>query len=114
MPVNPPTNPDADIGVTGTADKEADFEEVKQGDVVLQEKIVGVESVTLDQDGQGARTPIPLKTPQTPTPAQVQRHNLTHLPYQQWCPCCVATRRKNTQHRHSHESEREVPLLVGD
>ena len=90
-----------------------DEEDVKQGDILLEDKIVGSEQVTLDERGPGARDAQPLQTPQTPTPAQVERHNLTHMPYQPWCPFCVATRRKNTPHRRSHEAEREVPLVVG-
>ena len=91
-----------------------DEEIVKTGETSLGEKIIGVENVTLDERGQGAVSARPLTSPQTPTPAQIARHNLTHMPYQSWCPYCVASRRKNSHHRKSHESERQIPLVVGD
>ena len=30
-----------------------------------------------------------LRQPQQPTPQQIAEHNLTHLPYRNWCPICV-------------------------
>ena len=91
-----------------------DEEVVKQSDISLGEKIVGVENTTLSEAGPGAIPARPLSSPQTPTPAQIARHNLTHMPYAAWCPYCVACRRKNSHHRRSHEAEREIPLVVGD
>ena len=92
-----------------------DGEAIRQEDILLSEKIVGVENVTLDEStGPGARVARPLSSPQVPTPAQIARHNLTHMPYAAWCPFCVACRRKNSHHRRSHEHEREIPLVVGD
>ena len=34
--------------------------------------------------------PRPLREPKTPTAAERAKHSLTHLPYQAWCPYCVA------------------------
>ena len=113
MPVIPRTDLVGDDVVTEAAD-DVDGEVIKNDEIAMEEKIVGVESVTWDKHGPGARSANPLPTPQTPTQAQIERHNLTHLPYQPWCPFCVACRRKNTHHRPSHEREREIPLLVGD
>ena len=91
-----------------------DDEVVKQDELLLGDKIVGAEHVTLDKDGPGARDAQPLSVPQTPTQAQIAKHNLTHLPYQAWCPFCVSCRRKNTSHRPAHEQERQIPLVVAD
>ena len=81
---------------------------------VLDEATVGVEAVVLDGRGQGALTPRPLPTPKEPTAAAREKHNLTHIPYEDWCPFCVSCRRPNDHHRLSLRSEREHPLLVGD
>ena len=33
-----------------------------------------------------------------PTPQEVQEHNLTHLPYRNWCPICVRGKGRTTNH----------------
>jgi len=111
MPVIPAANP-SDVASQDAAE-DVDAEVVKQDDVLVGERFVGVEDVSLDEHGPGARKTRPLPTPQTPTQAQIARHNLTHLPYQSWCPFCVACRRKNSHNRKSHKHEREIPLVVG-
>ena len=54
---------------------------------VLSEPIVGVDKVVLDERGQGALSPRMLPAPKEPTPAARAKHNLTHMPYEAWCPC---------------------------
>ena len=66
---------------------------------VLGEPIVGIEAVTLDEKGQGALPARALPSPKEPTPAERDRHNLTHLPFALWCPICIACRRPNSHHR---------------
>ena len=88
--------------------------EVRQSDVLMGEPIVGVENVTLTEHGEGAREARPLPTPKTPTLAARDKHYLTHLPYADWCPFCVACRRPNSPHKSSHEKSRELPLLTAD
>ena len=57
----------------------------------------------------------PLPQPKVPTQAQIDAHNLTHMPYRSWCPHCVAARRPNSHHRSSSsDSQRADPLLVAD
>ena len=81
---------------------------------VFGEPIVGVETVTLDERGEGALTPEALPSPKEPTPAARARHNLTHLPYEDWCPFCVSCRRPNSHHRLQLKDDHEQPLLLGD
>ena len=53
--------------------------------------------------------------PPVPSPAEVARHNLTHLPYRAWCKHCLAARRQNSQHRSkTPSSQRTCPLLCAD
>ena len=42
----------------------------------------------------------------------VARHNLTHLPYQSWCPQCVAARKNNVAHQEGESASRALPLVV--
>ena len=39
---------------------------------------------------------------------------LTHLPYADWCPYCVAGKRPNSPHRRVRQIELEVPMLCAD
>ena len=50
----PSTNEHNGAWVAGSMDEDVDVEEVKQDEVLLGDKIVGVEGVTLDQRGPGA------------------------------------------------------------
>ena len=94
---------------------DASGETIRQQDVLLGDPIVGQEEVTWDDSkGEGALAASPLKSPRTPTAAARERHNLTHLPYCDWCPFCVSCRRPNSHHRLSQGEERQVPLLVAD
>ena len=65
MPVIPAENPSDGAGQAGM--ENVDAEVVNQDDVLVGERIVGVEDITLDEHGPGARTTRPLPTPQTPT-----------------------------------------------
>ena len=37
--------------------------------------------------------------PRLPSPREVEEHNLTHLPYRNWCPQCVRGRGQDLDHR---------------
>ena len=37
--------------------------------------------------------------PRLPTEAEVAYHELTHLPYRNWCPICVRAKGKDLDHR---------------
>ena len=34
----------------------------------------------------------------TPSRDEYDRHRLTHLPYRNWCPICVQSKKRNPQH----------------
>eukprot|EP00435_Cladocopium_sp_Y103_P020287 s1005_g4.t4 len=51
-----------------------------------------------DEEHQPAVKAKAATTPYTPTPQEVQEHNLTHLPYRNWCPICVQGRGRATNH----------------
>ena len=70
-----------------------------------------------ESGGHGLRNEQPaglLKSPKQPSAQDIAMHNLTHFPYRDWCPHCVASRRPNTPHRSRALEERKIPLVVAD
>ena len=107
--------PGVQMGAGETNGEEDDDEPaVNFGHAKLNDPIIGVKHVVSDEHGDGAITAEPMKAPKSMTPAEWERHCVTHLPYHPACPWCVAARRPNVQHRLSHECERIIPLLVAD
>lgn len=50
----------------------------------------------------------------TPSTQEVQRHNIDHYPYRDWCRACVAaTGRSNTHHRGGGE-QNAIPVLAAE
>ena len=120
----PPDLDDEDGGVpteddVGTADDDAELGQMEEALELGNgyDKGANLGSGTLcgpdDDGGSGAQKPVSLRGPSEPSQAEVDLHNLTHLPYRSWCPHCVATRRPNVAHRTS-KTESTLPLLVMD
>ena len=57
--------------------------------------------------------PKALRSPKQPTLAERRLHELTHLPYADWCPHCVAGKRANSPHRRI-KNHSDLPLLCCD
>ena len=72
-------------------DNHEDDEEKVDGDEVddhVQDDVDVDEHDDYDVDeGQDAKR---LFEPQLPSPDEIARHNLSHLPFRSWCPDCVA------------------------
>ncbi|CAE8582737.1 unnamed protein product [Polarella glacialis] len=50
-----------------------------------------------------------------PSPQERQQHDKTHLPYQGWCPTCVASRAADDPHRRQNPAEEDsVPVVECD
>ena len=82
---------------------------------LMGEPIVGIDRVVYDDTtGDGAIPAVPLTSPKMMSASQRAIHDLTHLPYHPGCEICVSCRRPNTHHRSLKNSERTVPLMVGD
>jgi hypothetical protein len=47
--------------------------------------------------------------PRLPTKAEVAEHQLTHLPFRNWCPHCVKGRGKERDHRKQEGEDRGIP-----
>lgn len=57
-----------------------------------------------------ARTPVASPTPLLPSRAQVDAHNITHVPFRRWCPHCQrgkARRRAHRLNRRKQQARRE-------
>ena len=46
--------------------------------------------------------------PRLPTEEEVAYHELTHLPYRNWCPVCVKAKGKDLDHRGAVDKERKL------
>lgn len=82
---------------------------------MLGEPIIGIERVVYDDvTGPGALAARPLNSPKGMSAVKRAIHDLSHLPYDPSCEICVSSRRPNTHHRSLGQSEREIPIMVGD
>ena len=68
--------------------------ELNSGEVEIK-----VEESDEEGDDQSKRAPKKIADPRMPTSAEVEDHNLTHLPYRSWCVHCVRGRGEQTSHR---------------
>ena len=54
-----------------------------------------------------------VRDPGSPTPAEKERHDMTHNPYRSWCPVCVEARGKEDPHYRNKGDKREGINVVG-
>ena len=66
------------------------------------------------KEESGVRSPKKVQDPRVPTQAEVDEHNMTHLPYRSWCTHCVRGRGEAHPHHKSGNEERDVPELHMD
>ena len=55
-----------------------------------------------------------LKDPKLPTQDEVDKHNLTHLPFRDWCPICIKAKGREMDHRKDGGKERDLPEYSWD
>ena len=55
-----------------------------------------------------------LGDPRKPTEAEVREHELTHIPYRNWCDVCVRCKGKDLDHRRSVDEDRGVSEYAFD
>ena len=78
-------------------------------------RVDDADEVDADTGVATQRPPRVIPEPKQPTREEVARHNLTHLPYRNWCPHCLACRRSNNAHVASlSPEERSLPIFVSD
>ena len=89
-------------------------EELDSGDVVEAEDVeaelpgeqpAAAEGQGGEQEEEGQR-PRQRPAPEAPSRAEVEEHELTHIPYRAWCRHCRAARGREDCHRRKTEAEK--------
>ena len=94
----------------GADEDEGDDEEERvQSEVIQVDEEVERRGVEADE-----RPVQKLLDPRKPSQSEVESHNLTHLPYRNWCPICVRCRGRDLDHRKAVEEERGVSEYAFD
>ena len=75
---------------TAAAPEDVKEEEVNMKEAILDDPLVGIEIA--EEDGKHAIAAKPVTTPPEMTPAQRERHNLTHQPPHPGCAICRSSR----------------------
>ena len=57
----------------------------------------------MDDFVEAGRVPKGAVTPKEPTPQEKELHDLTHIPYQSWCPICVKAKARGTYHKQHYD-----------
>jgi len=66
------------------------------------------EGLQLEEHGQ--RKTKRMLDPKLPSSEEVRQHNLTHMPYRNWCPHCVRGRGKEMDHKKKKDTnEQDIP-----
>ena len=73
------------------------------------------EELQADIENEEAQKAKPMRDPGAPTQAEIDAHNVTHLPFRAWCPACVAGKSRDRPHRKAEVDESKgVPQIVFD
>ena len=71
--------------------------------------------IELECEEEEARDSCVPRDPGAPTEAEVERHNVTHMPFRSWCPACVEGKARDKHHHKAEaQGEKEVPEIVFD
>ena len=82
---------------------EQDGDEEKESEMRFEEPDEG----NSDQE-YGHRRVKNMLDPKLPSQAEVQQHNLTHMPYRSWCHHCVRGRGKEMDHKRKKKEDDEL------
>ena len=78
----------------------------------LDPKRGGLEPGKVTRGEEGARWRR-IGDPRLPTEKEVEEHNLTHVPYRNWCPHCVRGLGKDLDHRKSLDASQGTARARG-
>ena len=68
-----------------------------------------------EEEEEEAREPCVLRDPGAPTESEVERHNVTHMPFRSWCLACVEGKARDKHHQKAEgQVGKEVPEIVFD
>ena len=107
--VSPPNDnrDDFDVMVNG-ADGDAD-----EGIEGMMNEMGGspCEKISLQREEDVIRD---LRDPKLPSREEIEKHNLTHLPFRDWCPICVKAKGREMDHKRDNGKERKLPEYSWD
>ena len=87
-------------------EEEVDCRECEDGQAVG--KYFGGSEVQRKSGEEDGRSVKKLTDPRLPTKKEVEDHELTHLPYRNWCAVCVMAKGKDLDHRACVKEERSL------
>ena len=67
-----------------------------------------------EEEELGKRSVLKMMNPILPSKAEIEEHELTHLPYRNWCRHCVRGRGKEAPHKKQQEQAVEMPEIHWD
>ncbi len=102
QPVRPRTLDPMTEGVSEETRERVVVEEIAKQEEEREEEEDG------ENESEEARRAKPYNNPKNPTKAEVMKHELTHLPFRNWCRFCVRGKSSNSQHRKHQEPGNEI------
>ena len=89
------------------------------GDVVLEQgedqEAEGADEPEFEVDEEEVHTVGVQRTPMLPSQSEIDEHNLTHLPFRDWCPFCIRRRGLSSGHfARKTPEESQVPTISID
>jgi hypothetical protein len=101
------------IGDDWTTKRQATLNMEWVGSTNFEENITYKDEFILDdpEEAQEARRAPGIPAPQQPTNQEKLEHELTHLPYRNWCPICVQS--KGQQNNHPKQTTKQ-PVIQAD
>ena len=67
-----------------------------------EEEVIVVE----EPEGSGESGPPVVRVPRTPTQKEIEAHEATHIPHEDWCEFCMSGRARNKPHRKKSKGQR--------
>ena len=98
------------LGAVGERESEEDFEDLvasgvleEEGQARSQREISGGPAAEVPDHGEGeeGKDPKGRNAPVKPSPEEVAKHNLTHIPRRMWCKVCAEADIQEDPHRRS-------------
>ena len=80
--------------------------------IISDSRKIILEEESQEDLSQQAQVPHCLKVPSTPSSAERELHELTHLPFRSWCEVCQ--RSKGLQGQHKHQSQKKSSVIQLD
>eukprot|EP00969_Alexandrium_andersonii_P000118 5376-Alexandrium_andersonii.AAC.1 len=75
----------------------------------------GMEPTTTDdRQEQEVQKPRMMRRPQEPSRREWEEHQLTHMPFRDWCPFCVRGKAKAQGHGKEGDRDRNVEMVTRD